>query len=226
MFNMFNLKEHLKRREFIRLGVMTALGVSAGAVLWRKLKGGATLIPKRLKSNHPENVAGAERTTGTKESKGSAVGHTAQVEVPPDYIEVEVSGVVTDKLGEPVVLLVDRASDKYLPIWIGPSEALAIAMALSNRKPSRPMTHDLLNTVIKALEGEVLRVVIHKLVEGTYYANIVLKGKGKEKVQEIDARPSDSIALALRAKAPIYVTPQISELMEPISEGKEGLRKT
>lgn len=221
---MFNLKESLKRREFFSLCAITALGIGAGTVLWRKLRGNTTLISKQLKSNQPKKVAKAEETTEAEKNEGGAAKHTAQVEVPPDYIEVEVGSVVTDKLGEPVVLLVDRASNKYLPIWIGPSEALAIAMALSNRKPSRPMTHDLLNTVIRALDGEVLRVVIHKLVEGTYYANIVLKGEGK--VQEIDARPSDSIALALRAKAPIYITPQISELMEPISEGKEGLKKT
>lgn len=204
----------------------TLFGAAVGATLWRKFWEGGFL--SRFKRSESPKVADASKETGISKLQvdtsdnpnAEPKGQKGLEAVPPDYIKVEVEGVVTDKVGELVMLLVNRESRKYLPIWIGSSEALAIAMALSGKKPPRPMTHDLLGAVIKALNGEVLRVVIYKLEGQTYYANIVLKGGGR--IQEIDARPSDSVALALRCGSPIYISPKVANLMEPIEEGESG----
>lgn len=210
-------------------------GAAVAASLWRKLEDAVLPLLRRTRQGGLTSAGSQMKTmeegSAQVEAGSTSSGKTAaKVEqknleaAPPDYIRVEVNGVVTDRVGEPVVLLVDKGSRKYLPIWIGSSEALAIAMALSGKKPPRPMTHDLLTTVIKALRGEVLRVVINKMEAQTYYASIVLKGAGR--VQEIDARPSDSIALALRTNSPIYLTPQVANLMEPAggSEGEQSKR--
>jgi len=101
------------------------------------------------------------------------------------------------------MILKDVDSDKAVPIWIGLLEATAIASELENIKFSRPMTHDLLKTVIDVMEVEVKRIEVCDLKDNTYYALIFLNNKDKE--ISIDARPSDAIALALRTKAPIFV---------------------
>ncbi len=103
----------------------------------------------------------------------------------------------------PVVLLYVPSEEKCLPIWIGHAEAASISLALQGETFARPLTHDLLAMVIDGLDGRVDRVVITDQREGTYYARMFLARASE--VVAVDARPSDCIALALRAKAPIYV---------------------
>ena len=104
----------------------------------------------------------------------------------------------------PVVVLREVGGERTLPIWIGTNEANAIAMELQGMKPERPMTHDLLRHLISGLGGELRRVQITDLRDDTYFAELlILRG---EEVVQVDARPSDSIALALRCNAPIFTT--------------------
>ncbi|MFP3867033.1 MAG: bifunctional nuclease family protein [Desulfobacteraceae bacterium] len=118
--------------------------------------------------------------------------------------QVTVSGLTIDPFtNSPIMILKDMDSDKAVPIWIGLLEATAIASELENIKFSRPMTHDLLKTIIDAMEAQVIRIEVCDLRDNTYYALIYLNNKDKE--MSIDARPSDAIALALRTKAPIFV---------------------
>lgn len=107
----------------------------------------------------------------------------------------------------PIVLLREHGGDRYLPIWIGANEATAIALALEGVEPQRPLTHDLLNTVIGRLDAVVDRVVITQLRDGIYYADLVLVRDGREVV--VSSRPSDAIALAARVQAPITVLPVV-----------------
>lgn len=104
----------------------------------------------------------------------------------------------------PVVVLREVGGERTLPIWIGTNEANAIAMELQGMKPERPMTHDLLRHLISGLGGELRRVQITDLRDDTYFAELLIM-RGEEVVQ-VDARPSDSIALALRCNAPIFTT--------------------
>jgi uncharacterized protein len=101
-----------------------------------------------------------------------------------------------------VVILKEKESERYLLIWIGPSEAEAIAMRLGDVQPPRPQTHDLLRSVIESLEGHVSYVVVNDLNNDTFYARIVLEHNGQ--TVEVDSRTSDAIALAVRAQVPIY----------------------
>jgi uncharacterized protein len=121
----------------------------------------------------------------------------------PLLLEVVVWTLAVDPRSEaPVVILKDAASDRKLPIWIGQSEAQVIAMELAGRRFPRPLTHDLMLSTLKGLEARVQRVEIAALVENTFYAKIYIERGGV--ILCIDARPSDSIALALKAKAKIY----------------------
>ena len=101
-----------------------------------------------------------------------------------------------------VVILKEKESERYLLIWIGPSEAEAIAMRLGDVQPPRPQTHDLLRSVIESLEAQVSYVVVNDLNNDTFYARIVLEHNGQ--TVEVDSRTSDAIALAVRAQVPIY----------------------
>lgn len=101
-----------------------------------------------------------------------------------------------------VVILREKESNRYLPIWIGPPEADSIAMKLQDVQVPRPMTHDLLRTVIGTLGATVSRIIVSDLNEDTFYAKVVLQHNGS--TLEIDARPSDAIALAVRTNAPIF----------------------
>ncbi|MGQ0720830.1 MAG: bifunctional nuclease family protein [Candidatus Eiseniibacteriota bacterium] len=119
-------------------------------------------------------------------------------------IEMTVSGLAIDeRTHTPVVLLKEKTGSRMLPIWIGPSEASAIAIELTGRKFQRPLTHDLLKTVIDGLEAKVPKIAIVELRDKTYFAKVYLE-RGDE-VLAIDARPSDCIALALRTRSPIFV---------------------
>ena len=101
-----------------------------------------------------------------------------------------------------VVILKEKSTDRYLPIWIGPSEADSIAVKLQDVNVPRPLTHDLLNSVIDTLGGIVTHITVSKLLNDTFYAKITLQSNGSS--FEVDCRPSDAIALAVRVEAPIY----------------------
>ena len=118
-------------------------------------------------------------------------------------IELEVASLGLDKASNtPVVILREVDGDRLLAIWIGPGEASAIAMELAGIKFSRPLTHDLLTTVVRGLGSELVRVLITRVVDNTYFASLVLQRNGE--TITIDSRPSDSVALALRSSAPIF----------------------
>jgi bifunctional DNase/RNase len=102
-----------------------------------------------------------------------------------------------------VVILKQKDAERYLPIWIGPAEADAIAVRLQEVSVPRPLTHDLLRNVIDSLGAQISSIVVNDLANDTYYARIVLEVNGRP--LEIDSRPSDAIALAVRARVPIYV---------------------
>ncbi|MDK3158945.1 bifunctional nuclease family protein [Anaerolineae bacterium CFX9] len=108
-----------------------------------------------------------------------------------------------------VVILKDTNSDRYLPIWIGPCEADAITIELQEMPPQRPLTHDLLRSTISELGGKVIHILISDLRSDVYYARIVIEVNGRQ--VEVDSRPSDAIALAVRAKAPIFVSDTVME---------------
>ena len=125
-------------------------------------------------------------------------------------VEVKVQSLGLDRTSNtPVVILQEKDGTRVLPIWIGPGEASAIAMELAGMKFSRPLTHDLFAAVIKGLGGELKRVMITKVVDNTYYAEMIVQ-RGNELIS-IDARPSDSIAIALRTEAVIFTTEDLLE---------------
>ena len=101
-----------------------------------------------------------------------------------------------------VVILKHKESDRYLPIWVGPAEADAIAVKLQDISVPRPLTHDLLRSVIDTLGGSISHIVVNDLQSDTFYAKVVISTNGKS--MEIDSRPSDAIALAVRVQVPIY----------------------
>jgi bifunctional DNase/RNase len=101
-----------------------------------------------------------------------------------------------------VVILKEKESDRYLPIWIGPAEADAIAVRLQDVAVSRPLTHDLLRSIIDALGGSIQCIVVNDLANDTFYARIIMEVDGRS--MEIDSRPSDAIALAVRVQVPIF----------------------
>jgi len=119
-----------------------------------------------------------------------------------------------------VVLLMDLANKTGLPIWIGPFEANAIAMKLKKIASHRPMTHDLIHSVLNTLDSKVIKIVVNDLKENTYYALIHLDRRGEEIV--IDSRPSDAIAIALAVDAPIFVSDEVIEKAQTIDFEKEG----
>lgn len=129
-------------------------------------------------------------------------------ETAPPFIEMEVKGVRADGLGQnPVVILADKEGKRALPIWIGLLEATAIERELKNVPTSRPMTHDLLHSILEQVHAKVKEVKIVELKDHTYYAKLFLT-LNKESI-EIDARPSDAIILALKSKAPVLVSAKI-----------------
>ena len=117
--------------------------------------------------------------------------------------EMKIYGVSFDMVGkQPIVLLKTADGKRFLPIWIGASEASAIMARLQGTETPRPMTHDLLRNVVDELGGTIVRIAVTELRDNTFYAQIVLQANGDE--HEIDSRPSDAIALAVRVNAPIY----------------------
>jgi len=122
--------------------------------------------------------------------------------------EMVIYGVSFDMVGkQPIVLLKTVDSNKFLPIWIGHPEAAAILMKLQGASTPRPMTHDLLADLLGELEVECARVAVTELRENTFYASITLRANGRD--VEIDSRPSDALALAVRAGAPIFAADEV-----------------
>lgn len=151
----------------------------------------------------------------------------APVEV-TTVIEMKVWRLALDgRTDTPVVVLQEVNGTRVLPIWIGRSEARAIAMELAGQKFQRPLTHDLMKTVIEGLDGAVRKITITELKENTFFAQLFIE-KGDE-IIGIDARPSDSIALALRTKSPVFVSEELlkEQAAEELSEDEraEALRR-
>ncbi len=124
--------------------------------------------------------------------------------------EMKITGLTMDpQTNTPIVVLKDTKSDTVLPIWIGPMEGNAIAIGMEKVNTPRPMTHDLMKNLLHEFKVEVVKVVVTDLKDDTFYAVIHLLADGKE--LESDSRPSDAIALAVRAEAPIYCAEQVME---------------
>ena len=133
-------------------------------------------------------------------------------------IEMKVSGLTIDPItNTPIVILKDMQENKAIPIWIGLFEASAIATELEKVVFSRPMTHDLLNECLKTLNITVSKIEIVDIRNNTFFANIYLTREGQN--FSIDARPSDAIALALRAHAPIYIEESVIEKSRNVDFG-------
>ena len=123
-------------------------------------------------------------------------------------VRVLVDKVLFDpKVQASVMLLKEKDGKRILPVWIGQSEALSIAMAMEDVSLTRPMTHDLMQSILKSLGASITFVRIHSLDEGTFYA-ILRLSMGDETV-DIDSRPSDAVALAIRMKSPVYVSENV-----------------
>jgi len=125
-------------------------------------------------------------------------------------IEMTVEGIRVSLMNyQRVVILKEKEADRYLPIWIGPAEADAITVRLQEVSVARPLTHDLLRDVMEKLGAHVEYVIVNDLADDTFYARIILAVNG-ERV-EIDSRPSDAIALAVRVQVPIYAEDTVLE---------------
>src|SRR5881296_2536614 len=134
--------------------------------------------------------------------------------------EMVIYGVSFDMVGkQPIVLLKTVDGNKFLPIWIGHPEAAAILMKLQGATTPRPMTHDLISDVLAQLDAHVSRITVTELRESTFYAQITVQQDGSE--VEIDSRPSDAIALAIRADAPIFAADEVIEESAIEFEGDE-----
>lgn len=134
--------------------------------------------------------------------------------------EVDVVGVrVEMPSSQPIVLLREVGGERYLPIWIGAAEAAAIALSLQGVVTPRPMTHDLLKTILEDLSVEVQRIIVTELRDSTFYASIQMQ-KGNDAL-EISSRPSDAIALAVRMSVPIFANEDVLEEAAILIPGDE-----
>ncbi len=121
---------------------------------------------------------------------------------------MELTGVRVElPTNQPIVLLREREGERYLPIWIGASEAAAIALSLQGVVTPRPMTHDLLKTILEDLAVDVQRIVVTELRDATFFATIQLQRQGED--HEVSSRPSDAIALAVRMSVPIFANEDV-----------------
>jgi hypothetical protein len=124
-------------------------------------------------------------------------------------VQMDISRIrIDERRGEQVVVLKERGGNRFLPIIIGISEVTAIKMRISGIQPPRPLTHDLLKDTIAQLGATLQRIIITKLEFNTFFAKLILQTREGE-FREVDARPSDSIAVALRADAPIFVAEEV-----------------
>ena len=140
-------------------------------------------------------------------------------------IEVKIRALMMDpSSGTPIIILKDVQSDTMLPIWVGAYEANAIALEIEKIAPPRPMTHDLLRNLITELGVHVERVVVTSLRDNTFFAVIEMRNSEGDRMV-LDSRPSDAIALALRADCPIYVDTEVIKASRntlPAEESEEG----
>lgn len=135
-------------------------------------------------------------------------------------IEMAIKGLMMDPITNvPIVLLRDLESQRVLPIWVGPVEANAIAMQVENVAPARPMTHDLMRSLLQELDVHLTRVIIADLRESTFFAYLELQRDGE--MLYVDARPSDAIALAIRAKAPVFVEQKVLDQAKAVETPSE-----
>jgi len=134
-------------------------------------------------------------------------------------LEMQIETVARDPFNNHVVILRELDGNRVLPIWIGTAEALAIALELRGEKPPRPLTHDLMRNILDELGVRVVRVVIHDLVDRTYYAYITLETPFG--IREIDSRPSDALALALRTNAPVYISGNVIDSLISITNEED-----
>ncbi|MET0585973.1 MAG: bifunctional nuclease family protein [Candidatus Binatia bacterium] len=140
-----------------------------------------------------------------------------------DTIQMAVGGLTLDPVTKtPIVILKDTENKLNLPIWIGLLEATAMATEIEGIKMARPMTHDLLKTILGEVGCSVESVEITELKENTYYASVNLKLAGRQVI--IDSRPSDAIALALRTKSPIYVAKAVLEASSILQQNEDAER--
>jgi hypothetical protein len=136
-------------------------------------------------------------------------------------VEMKVRGLALDPVSNmPIIILRDDEDKRSLPIWVGIFEANAIALELEKIPTARPMTHDLLKNVLESLEVQLLKIVVTDLKENTFFAELHLKLGGAE--YTVDSRPSDAIALALRAAAPIFVDDEVFPKAGKMEVAKEG----
>ncbi|MBV8259052.1 MAG: bifunctional nuclease family protein [Actinobacteria bacterium] len=134
--------------------------------------------------------------------------------------EMLIYGVSFDLVGkQPIVLLKTADGNKFLPIWIGHPEAAAILMKLQSQPAPRPMTHDMMSDMLDQLGAQIARITVTELRENTFYAQITVVQDGQE--IEVDSRPSDAIALAIRAEAPIFAADRVIEESAIEFEGEE-----
>ena len=141
------------------------------------------------------------------------------------FIEMIVSAIAIDsKDNAPVIILKEKDGSKTLPIWIGLLEASAIATQLEGVKMSRPMTHDLFVSAIAGMSGEITRIEINNMIENVYHASIHLKRDSN--YIEIDARPSDAIAISLRVGMDIFVSEKVLEKSKEISSPENLIKST
>lgn len=132
-------------------------------------------------------------------------------------IEVYVTGLAYDTMtNAPVVLLKERNGLRVLPIWIGMNEASVIALELSGMSYKRPLTHDLIKSILNGFNGVLQKVVVSSLKDNTFYAKFYILAS-ENAIIEIDARPSDSIAMALKMKAPIYISHELDDSLIQLS---------
>ena len=135
---------------------------------------------------------------------------SAAPEAASDDVEVRIRGLMMDPVTNmPMIVLKDVSGEGVLPIWVGIFEANAIALEIEKSSTPRPMTHDLLRNTLRAFETRVTRVVVSELRDDTFYAVIWMERHGE--VMTLDARPSDALALAMRADCPIYVSRAVME---------------
>jgi bifunctional DNase/RNase len=126
-----------------------------------------------------------------------------------DMIEVSIDSIRVSLVSPHRIVVLKDNDDRFLPIWIGPFEADAITIALQGNQVARPLTHDLLKTMIREAGGVPSHIVVNDLREDTFFARIVMEMN--ERHVEVDSRPSDAIALAVRFQIPIYVAPVVME---------------
>lgn len=136
------------------------------------------------------------------------------------WVEMKVSGLALDSISNmPIIILKDLEEKRSLPIWVGVFEANAIALELEKVTTPRPMTHDLIRNLLEALNAHVEKIVVNDLRDNTFYATIYLVLDGDE--IQVDSRPSDAIALALRTKSPIFVSEDVVNKAKSVEVTKE-----